>query len=98
MPPLAPSIITEGPRRYSRCFAAKPRARVPQRQAGNTADCYLVYYMGPRAFRSGALEIIKRPVNGWPNSKIRKIAHAADRANSERLVNTVTFKDENRLK
>jgi hypothetical protein len=58
----------------------------------------LLFHTGPRAFRKGALEIIIKPVNGWLNSKIRKIAHAADSANSERQVNTVTFKGENRLK
>ena len=57
-----------------------------------------LFHRGPRAFRKGALEIISKPVNGWLNSKIRKIAQAADSANSERQVNTVTFKGENRLK
>jgi len=56
------------------------------------------FYSDPRAFRSDALAIAINPVNGWLNSKIRKIAHAAERANSERQVNTVTFKGENRLK
>jgi hypothetical protein len=53
---------------------------------------------GPRACRSGALEIIIRPVNGQLSSKIRKIAHDADRAKRDRNARTVTFSVENRLK
>jgi len=45
-------------------------------------------YSGPRAFRSGALDIDNSPVNGRLNSSIRKIAHAADKANTERHVKT----------
>ena len=37
-------------------------------------------------------------MNGWLNSSIKKIANAADNANSERQVKTVTFRGENRLK
>ena len=55
-------------------------------------------YRGPRACRNGALEIIITPENGWLSSKIRKIAHDADRAKRDRHVKTVTFKAENRLK
>ena len=52
----------------------------------------------PRAFRSGALDNRSRPVNGRLSSKIRKIAPAADNANSEREVRAVTFRGENKLK
>ena len=55
-------------------------------------------HSGPSACRSGALEIIIKPENGLLNSKIRKIAHDADSAKSDRQVKTVTFKAENRLK
>ena len=48
--------------------------------------------------RSGALGIISKPVNGSLSSKIKKIAHDADSANSDRNVNTVTFSAANRLK
>ena len=51
----------------------------------------------PRAFRSGALDTIISPVNGRPSSKIRKIAHAAEKANNERQAKSVTFSGENRL-
>jgi hypothetical protein len=55
-------------------------------------------YSGPRAFRSGALDIASNPVNGRLNSSIRKIAQAADKENTERHVKTVAFRGENRLK
>ena len=58
----------------------------------------LKLHRGPRAFRSGALEIIIRPENGLLSSKIRKIAHDADPAKRDRQMKTVTFKSENRLK
>ena len=48
--------------------------------------------------RSGALGIVSKPVNGSLNSRIKKIAHDADRANSDRKPNTVAFSAENRLK
>ena len=51
----------------------------------------------PRAFRNGALDTIISPVNGRPNSKMRKIAHAAEKANRERQVKSVTLRGENRL-
>ena len=54
------------------------------------------FHKGPRACRSGALEIIIRPENGWLSSKIRKIAHDADSAKRDSQVKTVTFKSENR--
>ena len=75
-------------------LAAKARGGGPRSGERNRH----FFYSDPRAFRSGALAIAINPVNGWLNSKIRKIAHAAERANSERQVNTVTFKGENRLK
>src|SRR5262249_16870901 len=56
------------------------------------------FYRGPRACRSGALEIVIRPENGWPSSRIRKIAHDADSAKRDRQVKTVAFNAENRLK
>jgi hypothetical protein len=62
----------------------------PKRAAETPYSCER-FYIDPRAFRSGALGIAINPMNGWLNSKIRKIAHAADKANSERQVNTVTF-------
>src|SRR5215831_13354675 len=55
-------------------------------------------YSGARACRRGSLEIIIKPENGLLSSKIRKIAHDADSAKSDRQVKTVTFKSENRLK
>ena len=68
-------------------LAAKARGGGPRSGERNR-----LFYSDPRAFRSGALAIAINPVNGWLNSKIRKIAHAADRANSERQVNTVNSK------
>ena len=50
-----------------------------------------------RAFRSGALETIISPVNGRPSSRIRKIAHAAEKANTDRQVKSVEFSGANRL-
>src|SRR5215472_14355774 len=55
-------------------------------------------HSGARACRRGSLEIIIKPENGLLSSKIRKIAHDADSAKSDRQVKTVTFKSENRLK
>jgi hypothetical protein len=55
----------------------------PKRAAETPYSCER-FYIDPRAFRSGALGIAINPMNGWLNSKIRKIAHAADKANSER--------------
>jgi hypothetical protein len=51
-----------------------------------------------REIRRGALDIIITPVNGLLSCKIRKIAHAADKANRRRQVSTVTFRGENKLK
>src|SRR5262249_23269414 len=76
-------------------LAAKARGGLPTH---GRARVVARFHNDPRAFRSGALDIVSNPVNGWLNSNIRKIAHAADSANSDRLVNTVTFKGENRLK
>lgn len=58
---------------------------------------YLAHHNVPRAFRNGALDTIISPVNGRPNSKIRKIAHDAEKANRERQVKSVTLRGENRL-
>src|SRR6516164_6611205 len=55
-------------------------------------------HSGARACRSGSLEIIIKPENGLLSSNIRKIAHDAESAKSDRQVKTVTFKSENRLK
>src|SRR5262249_17419204 len=55
-------------------------------------------HSGARAGRRGSLEIIIKPENGLLRSKIRKIAHYADSAKSDRKGKTVTFKSENRLK
>jgi hypothetical protein len=41
-------------------------------------------HIAPRAFRIGALDMPIRPVKGRLSSKIRKIAHAADKANRKR--------------
>ena len=54
-------------------------------------------YSVPRAFRSGRLESIIRPVNGRLSSSMRKIAHAAEKANSDRQVKSVVFSGEKRL-
>lgn len=51
----------------------------------------------PRAFRSGALESIIRPVNGRLSSSMRKIAQAAEKANRDRQVKSVEFRGEKRL-
>jgi hypothetical protein len=51
----------------------------------------------PRAFLRGALDSIMSPVKGRPSSKIRKIAEAAEKANSERQVKSVMFRGEKRL-
>jgi hypothetical protein len=50
-----------------------------------------------RAFLRGALDSIMSPVKGRPSSKIRKIAEAAEKANSERQVKSVMFRGEKRL-
>src|SRR4051794_3929753 len=50
-----------------------------------------------RAFLRGALDNIMRPVKGRPSSKIRNIAEAAEKANSERQVKSVMFRGEKRL-
>jgi hypothetical protein len=55
------------------------------------------YQIAPRALRSGALESIIKPLNGRLNSRTRKIAHAADKANKDRQVKRVVFRGENRL-
>src|SRR5512132_3707879 len=52
----------------------------------------------PRAFRSGTLDSRSSPVNGRLSSKIRKIAPADDKANSERQAKTVSLRGVNRLK
>src|SRR5215469_6290607 len=52
----------------------------------------------PSAFRSGALDNRSSPVNGRLSSKIRKIPHADEKANSDRQVKTVSLRGENRLK
>jgi hypothetical protein len=53
--------------------------------------------IAPSALRRGALDSIIRPVNGRPSSNIRKIAEAAEKANTERQVKSVGFNGENRL-
>src|SRR6516162_2218220 len=73
-------------------LAAKARGGGPR--SGERNRLFLQRPQGVSQRRARSIN----PVNGWLNSKIRKIAHAADRANSERQVNTVTFKGENRLK
>ena len=50
-----------------------------------------------RAFLRGALDSIMSPVKGRPSSRIRKIAEAAEKANSERQVKSVMFRGEKRL-
>ena len=55
-------------------------------------------HSAPRAFRSGTLDMLIRPVNGRLSSNIKKIPHVADKANRTRQVKTVTFGGENRLK
>jgi hypothetical protein len=54
-------------------------------------------YSVARAFLRGALDSIMSPVNGRPSSRIRKIAEAAEKANSERQVKSVMFRGEKRL-
>jgi hypothetical protein len=44
------------------------------------------------------LDMLIRPVNGRLSSNIKKIPHAADKANRTRQVKTVTLGGENRLK
>ena len=73
-------------------LAAKARGGGPR--SGERNRLFLQRPQGVSQRRARSIN----PVNGWLNSKIRKIAHAADGANSERQVNTVTFKGENRLK
>ena len=53
---------------------------------------------GPRALRNGSLEIIITPANGSLSSKIKKMAHDAERANRHRKAKVVAFISENRLK
>src|SRR6516164_6658041 len=66
-------------------LAAKARGGGPR--SGERNRLFLQRPQGVSQRRARSIN----PVNGWLNSKIRKIAHAADRANSERQVNTVTF-------
>ena len=58
---------------------------------------YSENHSAPSAFRSGALESIIKPVNGRLSSIMRKIAQAAEKANSERHVKSVVFSGEKRL-
>jgi len=58
---------------------------------------YSENHSAPSAFRSGALESIIKPVNGRLSSIMRKIAQAAEKANSERHVKSVVFGGEKRL-
>jgi hypothetical protein len=44
---------------------------------------------GAGALRSGSLDIIMRPVNGWLSSRIRKIAADAESAKSPRAAMVV---------
>jgi hypothetical protein len=55
------------------------------------------YQIAPRAFRSGTLDSVINPVNGRLSSKTRKIAEAAENANTARQVKSVPFSGENRL-
>jgi hypothetical protein len=86
----------------SRCLLLGVKQTPPVQSSMSTNDPKRTYeakfHKGPRACRSGALEIIIRPENGWLSSKIRKIAHDADSAKRDRQVKTVAFKAENRLK
>jgi hypothetical protein len=53
--------------------------------------------IAPRAFRRGTLDSIINPVNGRLSSKTKKIAEAAENANTARQVKSVPFSGENRL-
>src|SRR5260370_15352505 len=53
---------------------------------------------GASALRSGSLEIIMRPVNGWLSSRIRKIEADAESAKRPRAVMVVALLSANRLK
>ena len=53
--------------------------------------------IAPRAFRRGTLESIISPVNGRLSSSTRKIAEAAENANTDRQAKSVALRGENRL-
>ena len=95
-PPLLPQPV--------RFFASPPWRRATTCQVLFVMLCSINRqirrrpHMFSRAFRSGALDMLMTPVKGRLSSKIRKIAHAADKANRQRHVTTVTLRGENRLK